>query len=558
VAVTGSASNIGVSSALVSGTVNPSGSLTAAVFEYGTTTSYGQSAAAQPNPGNGTSAVAVSATLSNLQPNTLYHFRLVASNSAGTDVGADGIFTTTGATGGPLPQDDVAFAFGDIAIRVLDNDGHTNPAKAGTLRVVSVTSASFGTATPNALNNAISYAPGSFFTTSDQFTYTVEDDGGETAQANVTVYAFSGLKATYAGFVTLAGNTSNPGFLQLTLSNSGSFTGVLRWEGGEYTLRGQFGPDGAVQVNKAKVNAPGAVLQLDLRLQPDTHQVLGQLADSSTVPATIADVLISGTVGRDDGVSRPKKGKFTTFIESGVSEPGAAGLPEGTGFMLVTVAKNGSGRFAGLMPDLEPVSTGSPLLRDVSGVQYKVIRKLYEKAGAGGNVAGSVPFNDIGGSAESLGADLGWLRNPDPISSYFPSGFSIGAKLFGPRFFPYQKGVVPGGFDPSLPTNGRMEMSGGGLVKPIVLDLKVTPFGVHVRGENLLRIKVKVSGKEGVFSGSFDFPIGGDPANGVEAGAERTRFHGALRNGSNQSRGLFRGPPESGQTGRVRMFPFSP
>ena len=40
------------------------------------------------------SSVAISEGLSNLTPNTTYHFRLVASNSAGTSTGADGTFVT--------------------------------------------------------------------------------------------------------------------------------------------------------------------------------------------------------------------------------------------------------------------------------------------------------------------------------------------------------------------------------------------------------------------------------------------------------------------------------
>jgi hypothetical protein len=47
--------------------------------------------------GSGTTAVAVSAPISGLSGGTTYHFRLVATNSAGTTTGADVAFTTAGA-----------------------------------------------------------------------------------------------------------------------------------------------------------------------------------------------------------------------------------------------------------------------------------------------------------------------------------------------------------------------------------------------------------------------------------------------------------------------------
>jgi phosphodiesterase/alkaline phosphatase D-like protein len=63
-------------------------------FEYGPTESYGTSVPCSPAPGGGTSAVAVSASLTGLTPNTPYHFRVVATNFTGTSYGSDRSFTT--------------------------------------------------------------------------------------------------------------------------------------------------------------------------------------------------------------------------------------------------------------------------------------------------------------------------------------------------------------------------------------------------------------------------------------------------------------------------------
>jgi Tol biopolymer transport system component len=92
---TGSASNFGETSVTVSGVVNPDGlPVSSCVFEYGTTTAYGQEQACSTNPGSGDAPVAVSANLSGLERLTSYHFRLKVSNANGSNVGIDKTFTT--------------------------------------------------------------------------------------------------------------------------------------------------------------------------------------------------------------------------------------------------------------------------------------------------------------------------------------------------------------------------------------------------------------------------------------------------------------------------------
>lgn len=65
----------------LNGTVNPNGIRTTYRFEYGRTTAYGQSIPVPAaNAGSGASAMAVSHTVSGLDPATAYHYRLVATS----------------------------------------------------------------------------------------------------------------------------------------------------------------------------------------------------------------------------------------------------------------------------------------------------------------------------------------------------------------------------------------------------------------------------------------------------------------------------------------------
>jgi hypothetical protein len=87
VSTVGSA-NVSYSSAILYGDVDPGGLATGYVFQYGPTTAYGGQTPLAP-AGNGTSLLKLNQTVTGLQPNTTYHFRIVAVNSLGTSKGAD-------------------------------------------------------------------------------------------------------------------------------------------------------------------------------------------------------------------------------------------------------------------------------------------------------------------------------------------------------------------------------------------------------------------------------------------------------------------------------------
>ena len=75
------ATNVDSTSAKLNGTVNGYGLSTTVTFEYGTTSSYGDSITAIQSPVTGDSITHVSAVISGLTPNTIYYFRVKADNS---------------------------------------------------------------------------------------------------------------------------------------------------------------------------------------------------------------------------------------------------------------------------------------------------------------------------------------------------------------------------------------------------------------------------------------------------------------------------------------------
>ena len=141
-ATTGPVTAVGPTTATVSGSVNPNGTATTWHVEYGTSTSYGSSTSST-NAGSGTSSVAVSAPITGLTAGTTYHYRMVATNSAGTARGSDGVLTTSAA-----PQV-VTGAATNVTTTSATLNGTVNPSSRATTWYFEYgTSTSYGTKTP--------------------------------------------------------------------------------------------------------------------------------------------------------------------------------------------------------------------------------------------------------------------------------------------------------------------------------------------------------------------------------------------------------------------------
>lgn len=91
---TTAATNITSFNVNINGTVNANNVSSTVSFEFGTTTAYGTTISGYPSVVTGTTTTACVAFEDNLIPGTTYHFRIKATNSAGTSYGSDMTFTT--------------------------------------------------------------------------------------------------------------------------------------------------------------------------------------------------------------------------------------------------------------------------------------------------------------------------------------------------------------------------------------------------------------------------------------------------------------------------------
>ena len=101
IVTTNQATLVAPHSVTFNGSLYPHGLTTSVYFQYGTTTSYGHSTPTQSQIGN--TYRDITANVGGLRANTAYHFRIVATNSAGTVYGPDKTFAT------PPPDQSVAW-----------------------------------------------------------------------------------------------------------------------------------------------------------------------------------------------------------------------------------------------------------------------------------------------------------------------------------------------------------------------------------------------------------------------------------------------------------------
>jgi len=140
-------------SATLKGSLNPDGLSTTFHFQYGTTTSYGLTTAPQTQTGD--TFRPVSANINSLAAHTTYHFRIVASNTAGTTFGSDTTFTTLPMTGFPVVTTNPATNVTASSARLngtLDPHGLST-----TVYFQYGTTSSYGSITPNQIKTGNDY-----------------------------------------------------------------------------------------------------------------------------------------------------------------------------------------------------------------------------------------------------------------------------------------------------------------------------------------------------------------------------------------------------------------
>jgi hypothetical protein len=225
-ATTGAATVISSTGAMLNGTVNANNASTTVTFEYGLTTGYGSTATADVSPVTGATNAAVSKGITGLTPNTTYHYRVKAVNTAGTTTGSDMTFTTSGAaptvtatnisisgatgTGG-------VFKIGDTVTATWNNTAGGDK-NGSTINSVTVDFSAFGGGPAVAATNAAgvwtavyTITAGSIDSTNRYVSVTATSAGGTTTTQDDTNAAVDNIAPTVTATNIAIGGASGPG-----------------------------------------------------------------------------------------------------------------------------------------------------------------------------------------------------------------------------------------------------------------------------------------------------------------------------------------------------------
>jgi phosphodiesterase/alkaline phosphatase D-like protein len=370
-AITGPVSAVGGTGVTLAGTVNPGGQATNWQFEYGTTTSYGTKTSSK-NAGAGSANVDVTADLTGLTAGTTYHYRLVATNAAGTARGADGVFTTTRP---PAATTGAASAIGPTSATA---NGTVDPNGAETTWYVE-----YGATTEYGLRTADKSAgagtaatavsvqlTGLTAGTTYHYRVVATSDGGTDRGADVTFVTASAPTASTAA-PTLVGPKSvrlngslNPGgratswwFEYGTTTRYGSRTATKN--------AGSGGKDVAVQAALSSLK-PGTTYHYRLVARNNLGTATGTDVVFTTDPyaavVTAAATAVGSTTAVLNGVVDPKGRATTWWFEYGTSTKYGSKTPvrdAGSGTTAITVATPVTGLQPGIRYHVRIVAQSS-------------------------------------------------------------------------------------------------------------------------------------------------------------------------------------------------------
>jgi hypothetical protein len=368
-ATTGPTTAVGSATATVTGTVGTGGQATTWYVEYGTSTSYGTKTAAK-SAGSGSSAVDVSADLTGLQAGTTYHYRVVASNGAGTNRGTDAVFTTT------VPPDVTTGAASGITASAATLNGTVDPnSRATTFYFEYGTSTSYGTKTTvKSAGSAASVQPESagisglqtgrtyhfrIVASSDAGTSTGKDSSFTTSSVpNVETddaTSVNPTSATLRGTVTPNGLSTTRWFEYGTTTSYGTKTSSSSAGSGSSTS-----PVSST-VKNLKV---ATTYHFRLVAQNSSGKTYGGDKTFSTVGAPFAQTGPAQGVGPDTGVltgSLDNKGRSTTWwFDYGTSSK---------------YGKSTSSKSAGSKPGAQKVSATLTGLTPATTYHYRLVAK---------------------------------------------------------------------------------------------------------------------------------------------------------------------------------------
>ena len=520
---TRAASNVTPVAATLNGLVNPNGSATTVVFEYGLDTTYGS----QTNSvviGSGAASLYAAAAISSLVSGTTYHIRIDAANVSGTTYGNDITFAT------PVPPPPMVITYPATATGTTGATLNAIFNPEGTPTSVSF---QYGLDTTYGSTIAASSVPGGSNTGTQHVsaqltnlqpatTYhfrAVADGAGIVSgsdRAFTTLFPFG----TYAGrYGALLLGASNSGLTIISLTTQGTYTASVRLGNASYSFGGRISQTGTTYGTTR-----GLELYLEMSATTGAPQVTGSLDGVAQLSFT-AEPLFTGTL---------PAAAYTAYM----APPADPTLPQGIGYGRLTASTAGSIYLVGQLGDNHAFAASGALLMDgTTGI-------LYGTGGGTNSTANDATIETVMGnvlftsSSGAVNAALAWVK-PQTTGTYTPEFIATTVNLVGSAY------AAPASGPMITSTTGNVEFANGNLATS-PLDIPVTLSSANkivLSSTASDGLTITITPSSGLFRGSFY-----DPATHA-----LRSFQGALLQGNLEfGAGVFEGGTEAGS---VTIFP---
>ena len=334
----------------------------------------------------------------------------------------------------------------------------------------------------------------------------VEDLAGNAGQGSASVRwrrlegsklkQFGPFAGSYNG-VILADEPahSTSGIINVVLTRVGGFTANASYGGKKVSLKGSLVADGKF-TGLAGKGAAALGVTLTLVTDEGANAIVGTIGGSTGKTSFVADRLIFSKT-----TPTPLAGKYVALFTA--RDGGAPGAPEGDGFGVVTVARDGTLSVSGEFADGTKFSQKTALGGDDEWPFYVTM-----DAGKSSAVA-RIFFREIAGLSD-LDGTVQWFRAARPIAAAYRGAFTARLPLVGSAYTPPVAGQAVFDFG-TAGQKAKMILSGVGIDPDLVL-----PFSFDATGKGVFPVpgsslpQLKLSLPDGRVSGSALLP--GDKA----------------------------------------------